>query len=272
MRARAHTHIHIHTQTNAGNRDRPAQQYPPLRGRTHCPHLLPPVERLGPSGGTTTRGRRPPTGAGPSLTGGARWGNLRWREGAASPAVGQGRALEGYGLGIHGVGHRPWGSPNPAYSIPCSTQPRLIHCLTQRTDTGGCPSTAHPSRLASDNRLASPGPPGLKSSIHPMLRCTLPPAGGSRDREKDGAPRPESRSRELGAGVWGIAGIAEGSEGRAGTPVFSKLRRSPAAGAGALFWGSSCCGSGISSQEIKIPRVGTTPLSRRSPLTQPPPS
>lgn len=160
------------------------------------------------------------------------------------------------------------GTPNPASSISCSTQPRLIHCLTQRTGTGGCPSTAHPSRLASDNRLAGPGPPGLKSSILPMLRCTLQPAGGSRDREKDGAPRPESRSRELGAGVWGLAGIGEGSEGRAGTPVFSKLRRSPAAGAGALFWGSSCCGSGISSQGIKIPRVGTPP----SPAGHPSPS
>lgn len=106
-----------------------------------------------------------------------------------------------------------------------------------------------------------------------MLRGTPPPVGGSRDREKDGAPRPESGSRELGAGVWRLAGIAEVSEGRTGTPVFSELRRSPAEGARALFWGSSCCGSGISSQGIKIPRVGTPPSpgGHLSPSQHPPP-
>lgn len=172
-------------------------------------------------------------------------------------------------VGHSGCGSRSsQGTPNPAYSTPCPTQPRLIHCLTQRVCTRECPSTAHPPRLASANRLSSPGPTGLESPIHPMLRCTLLPAGGSKDREKDGAPRPESRRRELGAGVWGLAGIAEGSEGRGGTPAFSELRRSPAAGAGALFWGSSCCGSGISSQGIKIPRVGTPP----SPAGHPSPS
>lgn len=196
---------------------------------------------------------------------------MRWREDAASPALARAEAL---GAGCMWVGHsgcgshRSWGTPNPAYSTPCPTQPCFIHCLAQRAGTRGCLSTAHPLRLASANRLASPGPPGLESSIHLMLRCTLPPAGGSRDQEKDGAPRPESRSWELGAEVWGLAGMAEGSEGRAGTPVFSELRRSPAAGAGALFWGSSCCGSGISSQGIKIPRVGTPP----SPAGHPSPS
>lgn len=63
--------------------------------------------------------------------------------------------------------------------------------------------------------------------------------------------------------------IAEGSEGRAGTLVFWELRRSPAAGAGALFWGSSCCGSGISSQRIKIPRVRTAPSRGRHPSPSP---
>ena len=171
-------------------------------------------------------------------------------------------------VGHQGCGScRSRGTPNPAYSPPCPSSSTVRH---------GVPVGAGQlrTRLAQPQGTGSsaPSPPGLESPIHPMLRGTLPPVGGSRDREKDGAPRPESGSRELGAGVWRLAGLAEGSEGRTRTPVFSELRRSPAAGARGLFWGSSCCGSGISSQGIKIPRVGTPPLSRRSPLTQPTPA
>ena len=250
----------------------------PTEGPPPSPPSPDGVDCVGPgvsSVGTHTRDRSPhtghPTGAGPSLTGGA---DGEACGGVKAQALWRwpGSGTLGGGLGIKGVGAAGPGAPQ----IPLTPHP-APPCPSSSTVRHGVPVGAGQlrTRLAQPQGTGSsaPSPPGLESPIHPMLRGTLPPVGGSRDREKDGAPRPESGSRELGAGVWRLAGLAEGSEGRrTRTPVFSELRRSPAAGARGLFWGSSCCGSGISSQGIKIPRVGTPPLSRRSPLTQPTPA
>lgn len=75
-------HTHTHTQTDKCREQRQTcQAIPsPAPQKTHRPHFLPPAgwTALGPVRavrGTSTRGRRPrtvlPTGAGPSLTGGA---------------------------------------------------------------------------------------------------------------------------------------------------------------------------------------------------------
>lgn len=75
----------------------------------------------------------------------------------------------------------------------------------------------------------------------------------------------------MGRGSGGCRALQEGPKGEPGRLCSPSSGDPRLQGAGALFWGRSCCGSGISSQGIKIPRVGTPPFSRRSPLTQPPP-
>lgn len=108
--------------------------------------------------------------------------------------------------------------------------------------------------------------------IRLKLPCTPPPAEGSRDREKVGAPHPEpgTGSREVGVGDWGLKGLAEPPEGRAGTLVFPGLRRSPAAGAGALFWGQQLLRFRHLQPKDQNSPGGNSPLSRWSPLAQPP--
>lgn len=92
------------------------------------------------------------------------------------------------GLGPWRVGwaFRVWepqvlGHPNPAYSPPRPAQlasPTVWHSVLVPV---GAPSLGHPCRLASASGFASLGPQD-SSLIRQMMLCTLPPAGGSRNR------------------------------------------------------------------------------------------
>lgn len=137
-----------------------------------CPTEGPPPSPPSPNGvdcvgprvssvGTHTRDRSPhtghPTGAGPSLTGGA---DGEACGGVKAQALWRwpGSGTLGGGLGIQGCGScRSRGTPDPAYSTPCPTLPFLIRCPAR--GTRGCRSAAHSPRPASGNRLVSPVPP-----------------------------------------------------------------------------------------------------------------
>lgn len=160
-----------HTQTNTGNSGETCQAITsPAVQKAHCPHLLPPAgwTGLGPMGavsseGTRSRGCSPrtghPTGAGPSLMGGANggpWGGLKVQTLLRWPGPGP----CGDGLGLVWVLQAPGHPQSCPLNTHSSTLPRLIHGLAHSAGTRSCPSAAHCPCLASENRLPALAPQG----------------------------------------------------------------------------------------------------------------
>lgn len=130
-----HTHIHPDGQMQGTETDLQSNTLP-------CPAEDPPpslpspswVDCLGPSSSSAGHQHQrpkathsPPDRGGALTDGRRRRGSLRWREGSASHAVGQGRTLGGCGLGIQGVGvavprvPQILPTPHPAPPSPASS-------------------------------------------------------------------------------------------------------------------------------------------------------
>lgn len=243
----------------------PAKQYPPLsrRGPTaltsfpglgglgwaQCEqcghqHQRPQSTHRSPDrGGALTDGRRP-------------WGTLRWHEGTASPALARAGALGG-GLGIQGV---EAAGPNPADSTSCATLPGLIHCLAQRAGASGWRSAAQPPRLASEKRLASPGPPGLEA---PSVRCCearCRQRGAVETEKRTALPAPSPGACNLG---WGSGGSRASQEGLKGEPgrLCSRSSGDPRLqGRGRYFWAAAAAVPASPAKGSKFPGSELPPL------------